>query len=136
MAALILLAVIWGYNWVVMKKSLIYMGPFDFNAVRMLLGGILLLSIMGCRGMLKRFKQQAMIFEPLTGPDMKRGYFFRYQVLPQSLAQQIPEEMVIAIPLPLIVERHTEQIGALKIFQRRLPGTDRREQQRFAQRPA
>ena len=50
-AALILLAVIWGYNWVVMKKSLTYMGPFDFNAFRMLLGGILLILIMGWRGM-------------------------------------------------------------------------------------
>lgn len=51
LAALILLAVIWGYNWVVMKKSLAYMGPFDFNALRMLLGGILLILIMRWRGM-------------------------------------------------------------------------------------
>lgn len=50
-AALILLAVIWGYNWVVMKKSLVYMGPFDFNAFRMSLGGILLILIMRWRGM-------------------------------------------------------------------------------------
>jgi drug/metabolite transporter (DMT)-like permease len=51
LAALVLLAVIWGYNWVVMKKSLVYMGPFDFNAFRMSLGGILLLFLMRCRGM-------------------------------------------------------------------------------------
>jgi drug/metabolite transporter (DMT)-like permease len=44
--ALILLAMIWGYNWVVMKKSLQYMGPFDFNALRMALGGVILLFFM------------------------------------------------------------------------------------------
>ena len=37
---------IWGYNWVVMKKSLQYMGPFDFNALRMTLGGVILLFLM------------------------------------------------------------------------------------------
>jgi len=56
LAALILLAVIWGYNWVVMKKSLVYMGPYDFNAIRMSLGGILLIFIMHCRGMSVRPK--------------------------------------------------------------------------------
>lgn len=49
--ALILLAMIWGYNWVVMKKSLLFMGPFDFNALRMVLGGMVLLICMRCQGM-------------------------------------------------------------------------------------
>jgi drug/metabolite transporter (DMT)-like permease len=56
LAALILLAVIWGYNWVVMKKSLQYMGPFDFNALRMVLGGVILLFFMRCQGMSVRPK--------------------------------------------------------------------------------
>lgn len=56
-AALVLLALIWGYNWVVMKKSLQFMGPFDFNAVRMLLGGLILLALMAGRGMSLRPKQ-------------------------------------------------------------------------------
>ncbi len=51
LAALALLAVLWGYNWVVMKKSLLYMGPFDFNAFRMTLGGVILLFFMRCRGL-------------------------------------------------------------------------------------
>ncbi len=49
--ALALLALIWGYNWVVMKKSLQFMGPFDFNALRMLLGGAALLLFMVWRGL-------------------------------------------------------------------------------------
>ena len=56
LAALILLAVIWGYNWVVMKKSLQYMGPCDFNALRMVLGGVILLFFMRCQGMSVRPK--------------------------------------------------------------------------------
>ena len=56
LAALILLAVIWGYNWVVMKKSLQYMGPFDFNALRMVLGGVILLFFMRCQEMSVRPK--------------------------------------------------------------------------------
>jgi drug/metabolite transporter (DMT)-like permease len=45
-AALVLLALIWGYNWVIMKKSLQFMGPFDFNAIRMSFGGLVLLLFM------------------------------------------------------------------------------------------
>lgn len=57
MAALMLLALIWGYNWVVMKKSLQYMGPFDFNALRMTLGGGILLLFMQASGMSLRPRQ-------------------------------------------------------------------------------
>jgi drug/metabolite transporter (DMT)-like permease len=57
LAALILLALIWGYNWVVMKKSLQFMGPFDFNALRMALGGVILLFFMLSRGMSLRPRQ-------------------------------------------------------------------------------
>lgn len=55
--ALALLALIWGYNWVVMKKSLQFMGPFDFNALRMLLGGAALLLFMVWRGLPVRPRQ-------------------------------------------------------------------------------
>lgn len=51
MVALFFLSLIWGYNWVVMKKSLQYMGPFDFNALRMVLGGVILLFFMLISGM-------------------------------------------------------------------------------------
>lgn len=49
-AALTMLALIWGYNWVVMKRSLQFMGPFDFNALRMALGGVILLVSMSLTG--------------------------------------------------------------------------------------
>lgn len=44
--ALILMAVVWGYNWVVMKKVLTYVGPFQFSALRTLLGAAALLVLL------------------------------------------------------------------------------------------
>ena len=44
-ASLLLLAIIWGYNWVVMKKGLLYADPFQFTALRLGLGIIGLLAV-------------------------------------------------------------------------------------------
>ena len=45
-AALAVLTVIWGYNWVVMKVALEYSGPFVFAALRTFLGGACLLLLL------------------------------------------------------------------------------------------
>lgn len=44
--ALILLSIIWGYNWVVMKEVIRYVDPFDFSALRTLLGAISLFALL------------------------------------------------------------------------------------------
>ncbi|MRR13241.1 EamA family transporter, partial [bacterium] len=44
--ALVFISLIWGYNWVVMKETLRYAGPFDFNALRMALGSVFLFASM------------------------------------------------------------------------------------------
>lgn len=44
-AALLLLSVLWGYNWVVMKNALQDAGPFQFGALRTLLGALCLLGL-------------------------------------------------------------------------------------------
>lgn len=44
--ALALMAVVWGYNWVVMKKVLAYAGPFDFSALRTLFGALTLFLVL------------------------------------------------------------------------------------------
>lgn len=49
--AIALLSGVWGYNWVVMKIALRFMGPFDFNAVRMILGALVLMGFMLWKGM-------------------------------------------------------------------------------------
>src|SRR5690606_12667662 len=49
-AALALLALLWGYNWVVMKLALQYIGPLDFAVLRTLLGAALLFVVMAALG--------------------------------------------------------------------------------------
>ncbi|MDX5364657.1 MAG: DMT family transporter [Pseudazoarcus pumilus] len=49
-AALILLSLIWGYNWVVMKRVLHYVDPVDFTALRLLFGMLALFVVMLLRG--------------------------------------------------------------------------------------
>jgi drug/metabolite transporter (DMT)-like permease len=44
--ALALLALIWGYNWVVMKVAMQYVGPMDFAALRGALGAMLLFFVL------------------------------------------------------------------------------------------
>lgn len=44
--ALLLLAAIWGYNWVVMKQALEFIGPFQFGALRTFLAAIVLLGVL------------------------------------------------------------------------------------------
>ncbi len=43
---LALMALIWGYNWVVMKKVLDHVGPFDFSALRTVLGVVTLVVLL------------------------------------------------------------------------------------------
>jgi drug/metabolite transporter (DMT)-like permease len=44
--ALFILAVIWGYNWVVMKVGLAYSQPFTFAALRTFLGAVILFLLL------------------------------------------------------------------------------------------
>ncbi|MCK9260868.1 MAG: EamA family transporter [Azoarcus sp.] len=43
--ALILMSLIWGYNWVVMKQVIRYVDPFDFSAIRTLLAAVALFIV-------------------------------------------------------------------------------------------
>ncbi|HXE20287.1 DMT family transporter [Castellaniella sp. UC4442_H9] len=44
--ALASMAVVWGYNWVVLKKVMEFVGPFDFSALRNLFGALFLLGLL------------------------------------------------------------------------------------------
>ena len=44
-AALTLLTIIWGYNWVVMKSALEYSGAFEFAALRTVIGALCLFAV-------------------------------------------------------------------------------------------
>jgi drug/metabolite transporter (DMT)-like permease len=45
-AALILLTLLWGYNWVVMKHALDFAGAFEFSALRTFLGAVCLFAVL------------------------------------------------------------------------------------------
>jgi drug/metabolite transporter (DMT)-like permease len=44
--ALLVLAIVWGYNWVVMKSALDYAGPFQFAAMRTFFGALVLFVVL------------------------------------------------------------------------------------------
>jgi drug/metabolite transporter (DMT)-like permease len=44
--ALMLLSLLWGYNWVVMKYALLDAGPFQFGALRTFLGALCLMGVL------------------------------------------------------------------------------------------
>jgi drug/metabolite transporter (DMT)-like permease len=48
--ALIVMSLIWGYNWVLVKEAMRLVSPFDFSAIRTLGGGILLLGVLSWKG--------------------------------------------------------------------------------------
>ena len=48
--ALVLLAVIWGYNWVFMKVAVRYASPFDFAAMRAFYGSMSLFAVLLIQG--------------------------------------------------------------------------------------
>lgn len=71
-AALILLALIWGYNWVVMKIGLGYAQPFAFAALRTFLGalGLFLVLIVLRRSL----RPQAVSFTIVIGLLQTTGF--------------------------------------------------------------
>lgn len=46
LAAFVVLALLWGYNWVVMKIALEYVGPIDFATLRVAFGVLLMFLLM------------------------------------------------------------------------------------------
>lgn len=51
---LVLLSLIWSYNWIVMKQALRYSGPFEFAALRYVFGtGVLFLALLWRRAPLR-----------------------------------------------------------------------------------
>ena len=62
LGALFLLTIIWGYNWVVMKSALQYVGPFQFAAIRTMFGAFLLFLVIFITKRPFKLKQWPTIF--------------------------------------------------------------------------
>ena len=86
---------------------------------------------MGGGRMVKRFNLQAIVLIPLAGtygncrplPPPASPMTHEAAALVQSLPQQIGEEMVIAVPAPLVVQGDEEQVGVFEVVQGCLPGS-------------
>ena len=48
--ALAILSLVWGFNWIVMKAVLVYVGPLTFSAMRYVFGTAMLFSVLMLRG--------------------------------------------------------------------------------------
>ena len=71
------------------------------------------LHVAGQRRVTKGLQQLAVVFAPFAGPDVQLGDLLRREALSEPLAQQVAEEVVVAVPAPLVVEGDDEQVGAL-----------------------
>ena len=56
----------------------------------------------------------AMLGEPGSGPPVQRWYFFGQRTA-QLQPQEIPEQVVVAKPRALGVQRHHECVGVLEL---------------------
>ncbi|MDE1884802.1 MAG: EamA family transporter [Xanthomonadaceae bacterium] len=48
--ALAILSLVWGFNWIVMKAVLVYVGPLTFSAMRYVFGTAVLFAVLALRG--------------------------------------------------------------------------------------
>src|SRR5438876_12210041 len=68
-----------------------------------------------------------MVFKPYAGADVQGGHLALGicwrggDALEESQPEQISEEMVIAIPTPVVVQGDEEQVSAFEVFQGGLP---------------
>ena len=70
-----------------------------------------MIEIICAQSMLYRLFNDAILLIPLTGTPVQNWQLFWLGLI-QAVAQQIGKEMVIAVPTPLVVQGHDEQIGA------------------------
>ena len=62
---------------------------------------------------------ESVLFVPFTRPLVKNGRPLLSGFM-QALAQQLGKKMVIAIPVPRLIQRNDEEVGVFQHFQGRL----------------
>ncbi|MCY1435152.1 hypothetical protein D9M71_512350 [compost metagenome] len=68
------------------------------------------IEVAGTQSLLHRLVQQVLSFKPAAGPQMQSD--LRFARL--SATQQVGEQMVIAEPVPMLVQRHKEHLMRLQ----------------------
>ncbi len=70
--ALIVLTLIWSFNWIVLKTVLQYSGPFDFSALRYIVGTAVLVLVMLVRR--ESFKPPPIVMTAIIGFAQTAGF--------------------------------------------------------------
>ncbi|MET0232097.1 MAG: DMT family transporter [Rhodanobacteraceae bacterium] len=70
--ALIVLTLIWSFNWIVLKTVLQYSGPFDFSALRYIVGTAVLVLVMLVRR--ESFKPPPILMTAIIGFAQTAGF--------------------------------------------------------------
>ncbi|MCB0202602.1 MAG: hypothetical protein KDI03_21225, partial [Anaerolineae bacterium] len=73
-------------------------------------------EILGAQGMLNGCIGESVLFVPFTRPLVKNGRPLLSGFM-QALAQQLGKKMVIAIPVPRLIQRNDEEVGVFQHFQ-------------------
>src|SRR5438067_12992187 len=81
--------------------------------------GVRALEISRCQSVVDSFGNEVMAFEPGACPLVEDGEQVRV-CLAEAKAQRLGEEVVVAVPGALIVERQQEEISLLELFQHAL----------------
>lgn len=63
--ATVALSIIWGYNWIVMKECLLFCPPFEFAALRTMIGALSLFAFLAFRG--QSLKPKALFLTLVLG---------------------------------------------------------------------
>jgi hypothetical protein len=72
------------------------------------------------QGVLHRFGNQSLSLKPYAGAAVQASHRFRWHPARQPVPQHIGKQVMIAIPVAVIVQRHDKQVGALKLLQNEL----------------
>jgi drug/metabolite transporter (DMT)-like permease len=70
--ALVVLTLIWSFNWIVLKTVLKYSGPFDFSALRYIVGTAVLVLVMLVRR--ESFKPPPIVMTAIIGFAQTAGF--------------------------------------------------------------
>jgi len=70
--ALVALTLIWSFNWIVLKTVLQYSGPFDFSALRYIVGTLVLVLVMLVRR--ESFKPPPILMTAIIGFAQTAGF--------------------------------------------------------------
>ena len=69
---------------------------------------------------------QPFCSEPVTGPDVERGHQLLTRLGAQLVLQQLPEQVVVPVPGPFVVESHQKEAAPLHPLQHGPSSTARR----------